>query len=34
MVVEKIGKINKDYMLLNPPIGKGAYGEVKKAIHI
>ena len=33
MIVEKEGKITKDYTLLNPPIGKGAYGEVRKAIH-
>lgn len=44
-VTEKLGKINKDYTLLNPPIGKGiifinlsltflgAFGEVRKAIH-
>jgi calcium-dependent protein kinase len=29
----KQGKINKDYTLLNPPLGKGAFGEVRKAIH-
>ena len=23
-VVEKLGKVNKDYTLLNPPIGKGS----------
>jgi hypothetical protein len=25
MVVEKSGKINKDYILLNPPLGKGKF---------
>ena len=36
-----MGRITKDYTLLNPPLGKGqysklslgAYGEVRKAIH-
>jgi calcium-dependent protein kinase len=40
-VQEKYGKITKDYVLLNPPIGKGttfdlkpgAYGEVRKGLH-
>ena len=41
-VTEKMGKITKDYQLLNPPLGKGYYylikiiggfGEVRKAIH-
>ncbi|CAD8185028.1 unnamed protein product [Paramecium octaurelia] len=30
---EKVGLITKDYTLLNPPLGSGAYGEVRKAIH-
>ncbi|CAK95072.1 unnamed protein product (macronuclear) [Paramecium tetraurelia] len=39
---EKLGRITKDYTLLNPPLGSGihiiqtllgAYGEVRKAIH-
>lgn len=25
LVTEKLGKINKDYTLLNPPIGKGSF---------
>ena len=33
MVVEKNKKINSDYTFMNPPLGKGAYGEVRKAIH-
>lgn len=33
MVVEKSKKINQDYTIMNPPLGKGAYGEVRKAIH-
>ena len=32
-VFEKDGKVTKDYTLLSPPLGKGAYGEVRKAIH-
>ncbi|CAD8205468.1 unnamed protein product [Paramecium pentaurelia] len=30
---KKLGRITKDYTLLNPPLGNGAYGEVRKAIH-
>ncbi|CAD8199555.1 unnamed protein product [Paramecium pentaurelia] len=33
MVAEKYGSITHDYTLLKPPIGKGAFGEVRKAIH-
>ena len=33
MVVEKTGKIEQDYAIINPPLGKGAFGEVRKAIH-
>lgn len=41
MVGEKSGKINNDYSLLSPPLGKGinflkilgAFGEVRKAVH-
>ncbi len=33
LVNEKMGKISKDYTLLNPPLGRGSYGEVRKAIH-
>jgi calcium-dependent protein kinase len=32
-VNEKSGKITKEYNLVSPPLGKGAYGEVRKAIH-
>lgn len=30
---EKPGKINSDYVLLHPHIGKGSFGEVRKATH-
>ncbi|CAK84516.1 unnamed protein product (macronuclear) [Paramecium tetraurelia] len=33
MVAEKQGSITNEYTLLKPPIGKGAFGEVRKAIH-
>ena len=33
LVHERYGKITKDYVLLNPPIGKGAYGEVRRGLH-
>ncbi|KAL4500065.1 hypothetical protein ABPG73_011173 [Tetrahymena malaccensis] len=33
LVQEKYGKISKDYQLLNPPLGKGAFGEVRKCVH-
>lgn len=33
MINEKSGKITKAYSILNPPLGKGAFGEVRKAIH-
>ncbi|CAD8184760.1 unnamed protein product [Paramecium octaurelia] len=33
MVAEKHGSIARDYTLLKPPIGKGVFGEVRKAIH-
>ncbi|CAD8110074.1 unnamed protein product [Paramecium sonneborni] len=29
----KMGRITRDYTLLNPPLGSGAYGEVRKGIH-
>lgn len=32
-VVEKTGKIEQDYTIINPPLGKGAFGEVRKGIH-
>lgn len=28
------GNINQDYKLLYPPLGQGAFGEVRKAIHL
>jgi len=30
---ERSGKISDYYNLISPPIGKGAYGEVRKAVH-
>jgi calcium-dependent protein kinase len=30
---EKFGKITAEYNLLSPPVGKGAFGEVRRAIH-
>lgn len=33
MVSEKYGKITNDYNLLDPPLGTGAFGEVRKGIH-
>ncbi|CAD8108765.1 unnamed protein product [Paramecium sonneborni] len=33
MVAEKHGSITNEYTLLKPPIGKGAFGEVRKGIH-
>ena len=33
MVSEKYGKITNDYNLLEPPLGTGAFGEVRKAVH-
>ncbi|KAL4466461.1 hypothetical protein ABPG73_019079 [Tetrahymena malaccensis] len=32
-VQQNQGSITHDYMILSPPLGKGAYGEVRKAIH-
>ena len=32
-VSQKIGDINEVYNLISPPLGKGAFGEVRKAIH-
>lgn len=29
---EKLGLIQDDYILFNPPIGKGTYGEVRQAL--
>lgn len=33
MVIENTSKIIKEYNILSPSLGKGAYGEVRKAIH-
>jgi len=33
LVGERSGSIYNDYTVINPAIGRGAYGEVKKAIH-
>jgi len=32
-ISEKSGNIEKEYSLLSPPIGRGAYGEVRRAVH-
>ena len=29
-VIEKLGKVNKDYTLLSPPIGKGFFAKKHK----
>ena len=34
MVSQNTNDIKKEYSLLSPPLGKGAYGEVRKAKHI
>ena len=34
MVVGSDADIRKEYIFLSPPLGKGAYGEVRKAKHI
>lgn len=33
MVSEKYGNISNDYDLLDPPLGTGAFGEVRKGVH-
>lgn len=33
-VHEMQGNIDKEYQLISPPLGKGSFGEVFKAIHI
>jgi len=33
LIGRKNRKIEEDYTLVNPPIGKGSFGEVRKAIH-
>ena len=33
MVNQREGNIQNDYNILRPIIGKGSYGEVRKAIH-
>jgi len=32
-IIQKAGNISDSYDLFNPPLGKGAFGEVRKAIH-
>jgi calcium-dependent protein kinase len=32
-VIANQGHVEKEYKLLNPPLGQGAFGEVRKAIH-
>eukprot|EP01017_Pseudomicrothorax_dubius_P034140 TRINITY_DN4645_c0_g3_i2.p1 TRINITY_DN4645_c0_g3~~TRINITY_DN4645_c0_g3_i2.p1 ORF type:complete len:444 (-),score=68.62 TRINITY_DN4645_c0_g3_i2:420-1751(-) len=33
LIGEKLGKIARDYHLTSPPLGSGAFGEVRKGIH-
>jgi calcium-dependent protein kinase len=33
LVNQRTGQITKDYTILRPALGKGAFGEVRKAIH-
>lgn len=33
LVGEKAGKISREYQLISPPLGSGAFGEVRKAVH-
>jgi len=33
MVSEKYGNISNDYELLDPPLGTGAFGQVRKGVH-
>jgi len=32
-VISNSGNVEKEYNLINPPLGQGAFGEVRKAIH-
>lgn len=32
-VIANAGKVDKEYELISPPLGAGAFGEVRKAIH-
>lgn len=32
-IIANKGNANQDYTLINPPLGAGAFGEVRKAIH-
>ena len=34
MVVQNSNDVKKEYIFMSPPLGKGAYGEVRKAKHI
>ena len=33
MVPENKNKVSKEYNVLSPPLGRGAFGEVRQAIH-
>lgn len=32
-VIANAGNVDKEYELISPPLGQGAFGEVRKAIH-
>ncbi len=32
-VIANVGSVEADYTLISPPLGEGAFGEVRKAIH-
>jgi calcium-dependent protein kinase len=32
-LISNKGNASKDYTLINPPLGAGAFGEVRKAVH-
>jgi calcium-dependent protein kinase len=32
-VIANKGSVEKEYKLITPPLGQGAFGEVRKAIH-
>ncbi|EAS02022.1 calcium-dependent kinase (macronuclear) [Tetrahymena thermophila SB210] len=33
LIFEKYGRIQQEYTLMNVPLGKGSYGEVRKGVH-
>jgi len=33
LIVEKYGRIQQEYTLMNVPLGSGSYGEVRKGVH-